>query len=93
MKPGRWVGSLQESTFRFQHWRRADTWFALMRRHAEAVVEDRVMEREFAENCQHTSTNMSRCHSSFWICKTDWVTKQNGGDSGQWLLAAYFQVW
>ncbi|EIE20983.1 hypothetical protein COCSUDRAFT_43360 [Coccomyxa subellipsoidea C-169] len=60
MKPGRWVGSLQNTSFQFQHWRRADTWFALIRRHAEIIVEDRTVEREFAENCQHTDANVSR---------------------------------
>ena len=59
-EPGRWVGSLHESTVGVQHWRRSDTWFCLIRRHAEAVSDDAEVIRDFAENCEHFGSNATR---------------------------------
>lgn len=85
MKPGRWAGGFQNSSFGFQHWRRADTWFILIRRHAEIVAEDRTVEREFAENCQHIDTNISRqpcptlasssVYNQMALCGHSWLYK------------------
>ena len=84
-KPGRWAGSFQNSSFGFQHWRRADTWFALIRRHAKMVAEDRTVERDFAENCQHIDTNISRqpcptlasssVYNQMALCGHSWLYK------------------
>ncbi|CAL8469014.1 g8555 [Coccomyxa elongata] len=65
MKPGRWRGNFLNTTFEFQHWRRAETWFSLMRHHAQAIIEDHSIEQQFAENCQHSDTNISRWRECF----------------------------
>ena len=64
MKPGRWRGNFLNTTFQFQHWRKAETWFSLIRHHAQAIIEDHNIEQHFAENCQHTDTNISRFGTS-----------------------------
>ena len=68
-KPERWEGDIQKSTAGLHHWRRSDTWFSLIRRHAEAVLNDTRIVQEFADNCQHVSTSASRrAHAAPSMC-------------------------
>lgn len=60
-KVGRWEGNLLTTKLKHMHWRLSDTWFVLMRSHAEVIMDDKDIEREFADNCRHTDTNATRC--------------------------------
>ena len=65
-KPERWEGDIQKSTAGLHHWRRSDTWFSLIRHHAEVIVNDTLVVQEFADNCQHVGTNSSRRVHAAW---------------------------
>ena len=56
-RAGRWVGDLGSSKLQAQHWRMSDTWFMLIRHHAEVVTQHIEIEHEFAMNCAYTGTN------------------------------------
>ncbi len=56
-KAGRWVGDLGSSKLQAQHWRMSDTWFMLIRRHAEVITQDIEIEHEFSRNCAYSGTD------------------------------------
>ncbi len=56
-KAGRWVGDLASSKLQAQHWRMSDTWFMLIRRHAEVITQDIEIEHEFASNCAYSGAD------------------------------------
>ena len=56
-KAGRWVGDLRSSKLQMQHWRMSDTWFMLIRRHAEVITQDIEIEHEFARNCDYSGND------------------------------------
>eukprot|EP00884_Botryococcus_braunii_P000625 jgi/Botrbrau1/10563/Bobra.0343s0011.1 len=52
--PHRWVWKMRNEQFEEHHWRKSSQWWALSRKHAEAIVEDVLIDQSFRKHCYST---------------------------------------